>query len=319
MKTQAENIHLNQKRIVFLANMGAPDSEKEMKVFLKRMFNDKAILYAPDFVRAFASTFISNVRYKSSWKKYQLIGGSPLQNSMDKTAADLEQLLGADYAVSSVYSYSAPFLFDVVSELYAQGIRYFEIMSMYPQASYSTTGSVQASLDQLKAKFHDIQFRFIEDYYDHPLFIDYWTQLIAEKIRQENYSNPYILFSSHAIPQSFIKRGDTYAQKMEKSAKLIAGVLNLPYGLGYQSKIGPIEWTRPYTIDLLNELHNEGIDELIVVPLSFVNENLETRFDLDTELIPYAKNKLKIKKICRVEIPASDATLVKMFKGFIQK
>ena len=319
MKTQAENIHLNQKRTVLLANMGAPDSEKEMKVFLKRMFNDKAILYAPDFVRAFASTFISNVRYKSSWKKYQLIGGSPLQNSMDKTAADLEQLLGGDYAVSSVYSYSAPFLFDVVSELYAQGIRYFEIMSMYPQASYSTTGSVQASLDQLKAKFHDIQFRFIEDYYDHPLFIAYWTQLISEKIRQQNYSNPYILFSSHAIPQSFIKRGDTYAQKMEKSAKLIAGALNLPYSLGYQSKIGPIEWTRPYTIDLLNELHNEGIDELIVVPLSFVNENLETRFDLDAELIPYAKNKLKIEKICRVEIPASDATLVKMFKGFIQK
>jgi ferrochelatase len=124
---------------------------------------------------------ISNVRYKSSWKKYQLIGGSPLQNSMDKTAADLEQLLGADYAVSSVYSYSAPFLFDVVSELYAQGIRYFEIMSMYPQASYSTTGSVQASLDQLKAKFHDIQFRFIEDYYDHPLFIDYGHNLLPKK------------------------------------------------------------------------------------------------------------------------------------------
>ena len=317
--SKTEHIRLNQKRIVLLANMGAPDSEKEMKVFLKRMFNDKAILYAPDFVRAFASSFISNVRYKSSWKKYQLIGGSPLQNSMDKTAADLQQLLGDDYAVSSVYSYSSPFILDMVSELYAQGVRHFEIMSMYPQASYSTTGSVQTSLDQLKAKFHDIQVRFIEDYYTHPLFIDYWTQLIAEKIRQENYSNPYILFSSHAIPQSFIKRGDTYAQKMEKSAKLIAGVLNLPYEIGYQSKIGPIEWTRPYTIDLLKELHSEGIDELIVVPLSFVNENLETRFDLDTELIPYAKNKLKIKRICRVEIPASDATLVRMFKGFIQK
>lgn len=328
MKVETKNISNNsetgstpvkQKRFVLLANMGAPDSEREMKVFLKRMFNDKAILYAPDFIRTFASIFISNVRYKSSWKKYQRIGGSPLQNSMNKTAADLEELLGADYVVSGVYSYCSPFLFDVVSEFYAQGVRNFEILSMYPQASYSTSGSVQASLDQLKAKFHDIQFCFIEDYYAHPLFINYWTQLIAKKIRQENYSNPYILFSSHAIPQSFIKRGDTYAQKTKKSAELIAGTLNLPYGIGYQSKIGPIEWTRPYSIDLLNELHIKGINELIVVPLSFVNENLETRFDLDTELIPYAKNKLKIEKICRVEIPASDATLVKMFKAFIQK
>jgi ferrochelatase len=309
----------NSVTAVLLANMGAPDSEQEMKVFLKRMFNDKAILYTPYLVRTFVSTLISNVRYKSSWKKYQQIGGSPLQNSMDKTAEELQQLLGSHCLVSSVYSYSKPFIHNKVSELYAQGIRHFEIISMYPQTSYSTTGSVQASLDSLKEKFHDIQFRFIEDYFDHPLFIAYWEKLISKKIKNENYQKPHLLFSAHAIPQSFVKRGDKYAQKMDKSAKLIAEALNLPYGLGYQSKIGPIEWTRPYTTDLLNELHSKGIDELIVVPLSFVNENLETRFDLDTELIPYAKNELKMEKICRIEIPLSDATLVKMFYSFIQK
>ena len=110
-------------KAVLLANMGAPVSEKGMKVFLKRMFSDKAILYAPAFVRSVVSTLLSNVRYKSSWKKYLQINGSPLQRSMDKMAVDLQQLLSNDYVVSAVYSYSEPFIEEKIAELYEQGIR----------------------------------------------------------------------------------------------------------------------------------------------------------------------------------------------------
>lgn len=317
--SQATSTNVNKKQAILLANMGAPDSEQEMRVFLKRMFKDKAILFAPALVRAFVSTIISTMRYKSSWKKYLQIGGSPLQQSMDKIAEDLQHMVGSGYIVSSVYSYSEPFIHNKIAELYAQGVRHFQIISLYPQASYSTTGSVQISLDEVKLIFPDIHFQFIEDYYDHPLFVDYWKKLISEKIEQENYKQPHLLFSAHALPQSFVKRGDQYIQKIQKSAQLIAEALNLQFSLGYQSKIGPIEWTRPYTTDLLNEINSQGINEIIVIPLSFVNENLETRYDLDIELIPYAKNTLKINHICRIIIPESDPTLVKLFYGFIQK
>ena len=70
-------------------------------------------------------------------------------------------------------------------------------------------------------------------------------------------------------------------------------------------------------IDYLKELSKKGIDEIIVVPLSFINENLETRYDLDTELIPYGLNTLGIKNICRVTLPDSNPNLVKMFREFI--
>ena len=306
------------KRAILLANMGAPISEPDMKVFLKRMFNDKAIIYAPTLVRSVLSTVISNVRYKSSWQKYEQIGGSPLQRSMKKMAADLQLLVGDTALVSAVYSYSEPFIEHKISELYHAGIKDITILSMYPQASYSTTGSVQTSLDVMKAKFADIQFQFIEDYFDNEQFIQYWVRLIQQKIDTEKYQNPTILFSSHAIPQSFIKRGDSYAEKMQVSAQLIASKLNLPYTLGYQSKIGPIEWTRPYTVDALKALSEKGVDEIIVVPLSFVNENLETRFDIDTELIPYGLNDLKLKSICRVVLPDSDEILITMFYSFLK-
>lgn len=305
-------------KAILLANMGAPISEPDMRVFLKRMFNDKAILYIPGIIRAVVSTIISTLRYKSSWQKYELIGGSPLQKSMQATAEELQMLVGADYQVCSVYSYSEPFIETKIAELYTSGIEDFTIISMYPQASFSTSGSVQTSIDKMQQKLKSIRVRFIEDYFDNSLFIQYWSRLIQQKIDEMGYQKPHLLFSSHAIPQSFLKRGDRYAEKMRSSAQLIAESLNLPYHLSYQSKIGPIEWTRPYTVDMLKTLHSNKIDEIIVIPLSFVNENLETRFDLDTELIPYAQNELGVKNICRVVIPLSDATLVSMFSDFIK-
>ena len=109
--TQINSVEL-QKRIVLLVNMGAPMSQKEMKQFLKRMFRDKAILFAPTLVRTIVSTIISEFRYKSSWKKYLLIGTSPLLRSMEMIADDLQKELGTDFAVSCAYSYSEPLITD---------------------------------------------------------------------------------------------------------------------------------------------------------------------------------------------------------------
>lgn len=306
-------------KAVLLANMGAPVSEKSMKIFLKRMFSDKAIIYAPAFVRSIVSTIISNMRYKSSWKKYRMIGGSPLFASMDKAASELKVLLPDDYTVHSVYSYSQPFIQDFVSGLYHSGIKEITVISMYPQASFSTTGSVQTDIDKLKSEFPDIDFLFMEEYFDNEHFIAFWTTQLIQKIKEKSYQKPYLLFSAHAIPQSFIKRGDLYVEKINASAKLISERLNLPYSVGYQSKIGNVEWTKPYTLDHLKELHKQGIDQIIIVPLSFINENLETKYDLDTEIIPYALNEIGIKDICRIKIPESDKNLIKMFYEFIVK
>lgn len=309
----------DQPFTVLLANMGAPSTKKAMKVFLKLMFSDKAIIYAPAFVRFFASVLISNLRYKSSWKKYVKIGGSPLQKSMVKIAHDLKSLLSDKYTVSCAYSYSEPFIQNELARYYTQGIRQFVVISMYPQSSYSTTGSVQASLLHAQKQFPDIQIHFVEDYFDHTLFVKYWVELIQHEIAENSYQKPYLLFSAHALPLSFVKRGDLYVQKVEQSAQCIANVLDIAYSLSYQSKVGATEWTRPYTKDQLKVLKDKGISEIIVVPISFVNENLETLYDLDTEIIPYAKNILKIENISRIKIPNSDKILVKMFYELVVK
>lgn len=298
--------------------MGAPDSEREMKFFLKRMFSDKAIIYAPGIVRFFFSNIISRVRYKSSWKKYESIGGSPLMQSMEAYSEILRNQLNDKYIVRSVYSYSAPFINDEIKNLYLQGIREFIIIPMYPQSGFSTTGSVKSGLDQLQKFCSDAKFSLIENYFDHPAYIQFWVDLIRGKIEKIGYQSPFLLFSSHAIPQSFVDRGDTYPRQLEVSAKLIAGQLNLNYDLSYQSGIGPVNWTKPATSDTLKILKINNINEIVMIPLSFINENLETKYDLDSDLIPYAKNQLGIKDICRVHIPLVDENLLKMFVKFIE-
>ncbi len=317
---ELQNKHLlksDERTAVILANMGAPGSEKEMKTFLKRMFMDKAIIYVPLPVRILLSAFISNLRYKSSWRKYMQIGGSPLQKSMNSISGDLQQLLSSNYPIYPVYSYSEPFIENKLRELYGEGFRQFFVISMYPQSSFSTVGSVLTSLQKFERDFQDIRLHYVEDFYNDASFIQYWSDLIRGKINIEGYAKPFLLFSSHAIPQSFVDRGDIYCTKSEESARLIADQLGMPYCVSYQSKIGPTNWTKPYTVETLLELSKNNVNEIIIVPLSFINENLETRYDLDVELIPYAKNVLKIKNISRVEIPMSDQTLVKMFHRFI--
>lgn len=306
-------------KAVVLANMGAPYSEKQMKTFLKRMFSDKAIIYAPDWVRRLVSFLISNIRYKSSWRKYDLIGGSPLYASMDETAMSLQAVLPTDYKVFCAYSYSAPFMHDVYRQLYENGIYDVTVIPMYPQASYSTTGSLKTDTAIATRKYPQLNVRFIDDYYEHPLFIAFWVKQISAKIQAEGYNNPYLLFSAHAIPQSFIRRGDMYALQMERSAQLIAASLGLPYSVAYQSKIGPIAWTKPYTVEQLKVLKANDVSQIIVVPLSFINENLETCYDIDTEIIPLSRNLIGIQQICRVAIPLSDETLVNMFAEFVNQ
>jgi len=305
-------------KAILLVNMGAPDSEKAMKSFLKRMFSDKAIMYAPAIVRFVFSNIISRVRYKSSWKKYESIGGTPLLQSMEAYRVMLQNQLNDNYIVHAAYSYSHPLINDEIIQMYQQGIREFIVISMYPQSGFSTTGSIKTEIYKIQKVCTEAKFNFIENYFDHPAFIQFWVNLIRAKIENVGYNSPFLLFSSHAVPQSFVERGDTYTRQLELSAKLIANQLNLNYDMSYQSKIGPVSWTKPSTYDYLKMLKIRNVNEIVLIPLSFVNENLETKYDLDSDIIPYAKNETGITDICRVQIPTVDENLIKMFVNFIE-
>lgn len=298
--------------------MGSPSSEKEMKIFLKRMFRDKAIMNAPTLIRYFLSLFISQKRYKKSWEKYHLIGGSPLFSSMNQIKQDIANQLNNDWLVSCAYSYSEPLIAKEIERYCNNGITNFTVLPMYPQASFSTTGSLNTEIKKARLKFKNIQIRLIEEYFQHPGFIDYWTNIIFEHTTSEKYVSPHLLFSAHSIPQTHTDKGDTYTQSIELSAKLIAEKLGFAYSVSYQSKIGKVQWSEPDTMDELFRLQQKGVEEIVLVPISFVNENLETVYDLDMSIIPFAQQ-IGINKISRVKLQTNHPLLIHTFLQLIEQ
>jgi len=302
---------------ILLVNIGSPSSQKEMKHFLFKMFCDSAILPFPKLFRIFLAFIISNARYRKSWKKYELIGGSPLKEFMNLINDSLSKELGSEYTVFSAYSYSLPNIKNGLDYFYKIEIKKIKVIPMYPQSSFSTTGSIKKEIEKFGKRYKDIHISVVENFFENKNFIKLWVYLIKETIEKNNFKNPILLFSAHAIPQYQVEKGDTYVNEVNKTALNIATEIGLRYEISFQSKIGKVKWIEPDTKFVLNELKNEGCDEILIVPISFINENLETLFDLDIEIIPYGKNVLNIKNICRVDIPKTHSLLIDTFKNII--
>ncbi|HET7733468.1 MAG TPA: ferrochelatase [Paludibacter sp.] len=302
---------------VLLVNMGSPLSKKEMRQFLFNMFTDKAILPFPALPRTLLAFIISTFRHGGSWKKYQQISGSKLKESMKLINSQLAAELGAGYEVTSAYSYSKPSIQEGIEELRSKGITTIKVITMYPHSAFSTTESVKTDLANVQKKYPELKMTELGTYGENELFINYWVDNVQKSIDKQGYKTPTLLFSAHAIPQYNVDAGDTYVDEINASAKLIAGKLEVPYRVAFQSKIGKVKWVDPDTKDCLKNMKAENIDEIMLVPVSFVNENLETAYDQGVEIVPYGKNELGIKHICRVKIPASHPLLIATLKQLL--
>jgi len=302
---------------VLLVNMGSPLSKKEMRQFLFNMFTDKAILPFPALPRTLLALIISTFRHGGSWKKYQQIGGSRLKESMRLINSQLAAGLGAGSEVTTAYSYSKPSIQEGIEKLRSKGITTIKVIAMYPHSAYSTTESVKTDLAKIQKKYPELKMTELGTYGENESFINYWVDNIQKAIDKQGYKAPTLLFSAHAIPQYNADAGDTYVDEINASAKLIAGKLGVAYRVAFQSKIGKVKWVGPDTKDCLKSMKAENIDEIMLVPVSFVNENLETAYDQGIEIVPYGKNELGIQHICRVEIPSSHPLLIAAFKQLL--
>lgn len=302
---------------IIIVNMGGAKSADELKVFLTKMFNDKRILPVPSVLRKIIAKIITNKRYKGSWEKYEMIGGTPIIDDVKNLAQDLQNILGENFKVKHAFSYSQPFISQAVDSFAADKISEIKLLSLYPHTAYTTTGSIDDELNLYRKKNKSIKITHINGFYEMPEFIDYQTTIIKAHIEKNKIENPILLFSSHAIPQNDLRKGDTYPKQIRNNAKIISKKLNLEYQVSFQSKIGKVKWVGPDTIKHLSTIDKNR--NIVIFPLSFINENLETLYDIDTEIIPYAKNKLRIKNISRVKISENTNlllnSLVKLIKN----
>lgn len=285
---------------VLLFNLGGPDGPDAIQPFLFNLFFDPAIISLPLPLRWAIAKLISTRRAPFARENYALMGGgSPLLPETLSQARALEaELEGRGLTVRAwpVMRYWHPFAPEVVAEVKAWAPDRIIALPLYPQFSTSTSASSLKDWDRaarkagLRAPTSTVCCWPVE-----PGLVEAHASLIVERWRQAEAEAPgrpmRILLSAHGLPKKIIERGDPYQWQVEQSCaavmERVAALLGRPldtidWQVCYQSRVGPLEWIGPSTDAEVERAGQDGRG-LILVPIAFVSEHVETLVELDVE------------------------------------
>ncbi|MBX3277183.1 MAG: ferrochelatase [Acidobacteria bacterium] len=279
---------------VLLFNLGGPETLEDVRPFLFNLFSDPEIVRLPAaWMQRPLAWLISTLRNRKSSGYYALIGGgSPLRRITEAQAHELQKELLRRGIESSVYigmRYWKPYTREAIDAIERDGVTDLVVLPLYPQFSVSTTGSsFKDFVRQLDARGgrRNIRRRYITRWHTHPGYIDVLAAQISQEIRHFPDPDPsrvHLLFSAHGVPQSYIDEGDPYLRHTETTVALVDERLGRrsPVHLSFQSKVGPVKWLEPSTDRKLRELRLEGAEQVLMVPVSFVSDHIETLYELD--------------------------------------
>jgi ferrochelatase len=271
-------------RGVLLLNMGGPDTLSAVRPFLFNLFSDRLIIrLGPSFLQKPLAMLISALRAKKSRSMYALIGGgSPLKKITSEQAGALESALGADFRVYVGMRYWHPFIEDAVEKMFNDGIRSLTALSLYPHYSLATVGTTFIELKRVLDGL-SIECREVKSWPDNPLYIEALSLLIQEGLGDFNGKCRHVLFSAHGLPKYFVEQGDPYVNELEKTISCLIKKIDtdIEFSLSYQSRSGPVKWLEPSTEDAIRKYSRCGVRHLLVVPISFVSDHIETLYEID--------------------------------------
>ncbi|MDB9314966.1 ferrochelatase [Spirulina sp. CS-785/01] len=280
---------------VLLLNLGGPDELADVRPFLFNLFADPEIIRLPfPWLQKPLAWLISTRRTKTSQENYKQIGGgSPLRQITEAQGEALEQQLQEAGQEAKIYvgmRYWHPFTEEAIAQIKRDNINKLVILPLYPQFSISTSGSSFRLLERLwqdDPQLERLPYTVIPSWYKESHYLRAMADLIRQELEQFNDpDNVHIFFSAHGVPVSYVEEaGDPYQREIEECTHLIMQTLKRPnpHTLAYQSRVGPVEWLKPYTEDALETLGQQGVQDILVVPISFVSEHIETLQEIDIE------------------------------------
>lgn len=285
---------------IVLFNLGGPDSLASVEPFLVNLFSDREIIELPGgaALQPVMARLIAKLRGPSVRRNYALIGGgSPQLPITSAQAAALEARLNHEaaaprYRVFIAMRYTRPSAADALAAIANAGIRRLVTLTLFPHFSKATTGSSRNEFERTlahprwRSTAAGLHISHIEHYADEPRYLDAMADTVRaawESIPAPRRSRTVILFSAHGLPQKFIDDGDPYVEHINATrAGILARVgFRNRHVLAYQSRTGPVRWLGPGTEETLVELGRQGVTDVLVVPLSFVSDHIETLYEVD--------------------------------------
>ena len=268
---------------VLLSNLGTPDAPTPQAVrnYLREFLSDPHVVKIPRIIWAIILYgFILPFRSRRSAQLYQKIWttqGSPLKVISNQQVDTLQKILGDEFKVILGMRYAHPSLKSALDEFKKLKINKIIVLPLYPQYSFSTTGS---TLEAVKKYSPSAKMSVVPEYYDHPEYIS----AIANTLR--NIHTQKILFSFHGLPQKFVDDGDPYFDQCHKTVTKVAETLKLPpdkYAISFQSRLGKAQWLKPYTDHILKQWAGEGVKSVSVICPGFAADCLETLEEINMQ------------------------------------
>lgn len=292
----------DKKIAVVLFQLGGPDSLDAVNDFLYNLFCDPDIF---DFPLAFLlrkplAAMISQSRARVVKHHYITIGSkSPILEltRLQADALETELRKHTDAKVFVAMRYFSPTIESVVTSLSKSDFDRYVLLPLYPQFSKTTSGS---SFNEWKRQCKKIKFQpnqeiSINNFHDNDLYIDSLVSQINntfEKFVNIPAKDIHIVFSAHGVPESLIAAGDPYKSQTERTVELVTqrGKWESPHTLCYQSKVGPMKWLQPTLQSTVKKLAGTGTRYMLVVPISFVCDHIETLHEIDIQTRELAEN-----------------------------
>ncbi|MCP3689441.1 MAG: ferrochelatase, partial [Gammaproteobacteria bacterium] len=263
-----------QTTAVILTNLGTPEALDRPAVqrFLKQFLSDRRVVEVhPVLWWLVLNGIILPFRSTKTLRAYQRIWtteGSPLLVYTQKQQAALQTLLGDDATVAIAMRYGKPDFKTVVENQLDKGVSRLIVLPLYPQNSATTTATSFYHLAETLAGRRNLPtIHFIDNYHDHPAYINALATSVKTHWQQTNRQN-HLLMSFHGLPQVNIERGDPYYDQCQNTAKQLAAKLELDesaWSLSFQSRFGKQVWIQPYTSDVLKSLASSGVKAVDVI------------------------------------------------------
>lgn len=218
---------------------------------------------------------------------------SPLTLRGDKRGVTEAGAGGFVFRVYAGMRYWRPFIEDTVRQMRDEGIRSVLAISLYPHYSLATTGSAMERFQELVREY-PMESSSILSWYNHPLYIEALVDVIKKGLAsfppsltlppqrgREGWGGVHVLFSAHSLPVRIVEAGDPYVSHIKATIGEVVKKTGGTWHLSYQSKSGPVKWLEPSTEDKIRELAGNGVKNLLVVPISFVSDHIETLYEID--------------------------------------
>lgn len=263
---------------VLFTYMGAPTTPDEVEDFIFRFLYDVRRDIGLDVPGARAIIKgIAKARARTVKGHYGAIGGkSPLVEHMGEIAELVSKRTGYDIRLGMCYS--RPLLEELDWE-------FDLVFPMYHVYSSSTT---ERCLIKIRELFGEKP--YVKEWWSNWKFIAWVRRNIERGLVESGFESPYVVLSVHSLPKRVIERGDPYERSHRRLAERVMEAFDLEWGIAFQSRFGKGEWLGPEVPEVLEMLKEKGVEAVLVYPLSFIVENVETLYELDIEYRSFAED-----------------------------